>query len=149
MTRAAARSDQVHPSPKRGQTSLLALFFGLMAGPTGWIIQHLIAYGLANYVCYPSDVARTSPLPGWDWLRPALITLTATCLLISGAGAYVAYRSWRSTRSETTGDHPAAVEVGAGRSRFLAISGLIISILFGTVIAFNAVPLLGAPYCRG
>jgi hypothetical protein len=142
-------STAQHPSPARNETSLLALVFGLLAGPAGWVGQHLIIYGLAGYACDPHGLLRTAPLPGWSpTLRPLLVVVFLLGLGLAAAGGLIAWRCWRETGHETAGGHPDALEAGTGRSRFFAIGGLLISLLFAVVIVFEGVMLLGSPLCR-
>lgn len=137
-----------HPAPARDEISLWALFFGLLAGPAGWIAQHLLVYGLAGYACYPQGFQLTAPAHNWSSLRPVLIAITGLGLALTAAGAWVAWRCWREVKDEAAGDHPDLLEVGAGRSRFLAMSGLLVSALFAAVILFEGVMLVGSPLCR-
>lgn len=142
-------SPQSHPSPKRGATSLAALFFAVTAGPVGWTIQHLVGYGLASYPCNPDSRQLTAPLAGWAPLRPSLVVLSLACLILALAGGWVAYRSFRATRDETAGEAADPLEIGAGRSRWMAVCGIMVTVLFAGAIVFDGIVLLGSPSCRG
>lgn len=138
-----------HPAPARAPTSLAALFFGVLAGPTGWIAQHLLVYGLAGYACYPQGYQLLQPAHHWATLRPILAAITVAGLALTAAGGTIAWQTYQAVRDETAGGHPHLLEAGAGRSRFFAISGVLVSLLFAAVIAFEGVMLVGSPLCRG
>jgi hypothetical protein len=110
-------------------------------------LQHLIGYGLASYPCNPGGVDRLAPLSGWAWVRPSLLALTLAAVLLAGLGGLVSWRSWKATRSEGDQEHHDVLEVGAGRTRWLALSGLLVTGLLLGAILFDAVVLLGAPAC--
>ena len=53
-----------------------------------------------------------------------------------------AWRSWRATQHEHEGGHEALLEAGAGRRRFMAFAGMLLSAVFVLGIIMNVVPLL-------
>ncbi len=59
-------------------------------------------------------------------------------LLASGS----ACRSWRATQHEHEGEHEALLEAGEGRTRFMALAGMLLSAVFVLGIILNVVPLL-------
>jgi hypothetical protein len=145
----APRTSQSHPAPHRDRTSLAALFFAITAGPAAWTIQHLVGYGVSSYPCSPANRQLSAPAPFWTPMRPGLIALTAVCLVLCLIGGWVALRSWRATQGETAGEAPDLLEIGAGRSRWMAICGIMVTVLFAGAILFDGIILVGAPTCRG
>ena len=71
-----------HPAPDRRRAGPGILLASLCAGPVGWIVQLLAAYGVAGLVCAPRGVARLVAPPGWAWDKPILITLNFACLAL-------------------------------------------------------------------
>ncbi|MCP8937443.1 hypothetical protein NK718_02860 [Alsobacter sp. SYSU M60028] len=138
-----------HPSPHRGEVSGLAIAFAILAAPAVWALQVLLNYGLSSMACFPRDYPRTVLPAGWSWLPTLLAASTAVALVIAVAAAWAGYRSWRRTREEADGEHRRLLEVGEGRSRFLAAWGLWIGVLFAVAILFDAVGLALVTSCGG
>jgi hypothetical protein len=116
--------------------TIWALMFGLAAGPTAWIAQLVLDYGLSSHACFPVDhpVAQLPAGAG----KPALAVITALCFLLALAGLWTAWISWRDARDEA----PAA-----GRSCFLALCGLYTSAGFAVAILASAASILAVPSC--
>ncbi|MBT2794693.1 hypothetical protein J7I88_28980 [Paraburkholderia strydomiana] len=114
---AGRRSDRLNPYPRRGET-------------------------LAAQACYPHR--RALPAPQWSWLMPALNAMSIVALLVGIAGVWVAWRSWRIARGARPDSAASVSDTTAGRTRFLAMAGLILSVLFlvGLVTAGLAVLLV-------
>ena len=136
-----------HPAPHGHKVSLTALMFGFSAAPVAWIGQLLVSYILSSYACFPGPVPRTSPLTTWDWLTPALFGLDALAIVVTVAAGLVAWRAFARTRDEADGDSHHLLEVGEGRSRFLALCGLLTAAGFLIIIAFNTLSLVLVPLC--
>ena len=139
---------QEHPSPHRNRVRLLGLLFGLAAGPAAWIGQMLLGYGLSSYACYPKDEPRTaSPPPGWNGEQLWLLVINLACLTLALAGLLVALAHWRRVAQEKAGGAHHMLNLGEGRARFMALSGMLTSGLFAATILFNTVNILGVPAC--
>ena len=136
-----------HPTPHGHKVGLTALIFGFAAAPIAWIGQLLLNYGLSSYVCYPGPVPRTSILPGWRWITTALLALDVVSVLVALAAGLVSYRTFAMTRGEMQGGHRHLLEVGEGRSRFLAVCGMLTAGTFLLVIVFNTLSLILVPLC--
>ncbi|MFM0436081.1 hypothetical protein PQQ84_06460 [Paraburkholderia strydomiana] len=134
---AGRRSDRLNPYPRRG--GALMMLFGLLGAAAAWGLQTEVGETLAAQACYPHR--RALPAPQWSWLMPALNAMSIVALLVGIAGVWVAWRSWRIARPD-----PAASvsDTTAGRTGFLAMAGLILSVLFlvGLVTAGLAVLLV-------
>jgi hypothetical protein len=134
-------------SPQGHRVSLGALLFGFAAAPIAWIGQLLLNYGFSSYVCFPKSVPLSEPMVGWRWITPALFGLDALALILTIAGAVVSWRAFALTRDEHKGDHHHLIEVGEGRSRFLALSGLMTAGGFFLIVLFNTISLILVPLC--
>ena len=139
---------QTHPSPHRGRTRLVLLLLSLAAGPAGWIAQLVVGYGLANYACYPDSRPQLhAPPPGWAGENLWLVALNLACLVVCAAGFLLAAAAWRRTRDEKPGNAQHLLETGEGRTRFLAVCGMLATAVFAAAILVNTVTILGVPSC--
>jgi hypothetical protein len=133
-------SRDAHPAPHRDRVSLWILAFGAAGGPVAWVLRLVVNYGLASHACFPGDALRTSP-PGPDWLWPALIAVDIAALEISVAAGLVSYAIWQATRREFAGDVRDVIDIGEGRTRFLALWGMMTGIGFSAATLFDLVML--------
>ena len=128
---------------------LVAALFGVFAGPFAWALQLNVNYALASYACFPHTEARPRLLPGWQHFSWGLLVVNLAALALSGAAAFLSWRSCRATRQVYLGRGVALLEVGEGRTRFLAICGLMSAFGFATAILFNLFAVLTVPPCAG
>ena len=136
-----------HPSPHKDRTSIAAQVFGFTGGPAAWTVHLLVCYGLTSYACYPGPVPRSSIPPGWSLLSPALTLFDAAAFALAAAALVVSYRIYAATRSEMQGGTHDLLDVGEGRSRFLAFCGLLTAAAFALVIVFTTLSLYLVPPC--
>ncbi|HET6580196.1 MAG TPA: hypothetical protein VFG66_17900 [Gemmatimonadales bacterium] len=135
-----------HPAPAGHRVALGALWFGLFGAPVVWSIQLMLNYGLVTHSCFPASEPRTTPLFGG--LRTTVLLAGAVALAIALAAGVTAWRSWRATRHEHPGGQESLLEVGEGRTRFMALAGMLVSGLFVLGVIMNAIPLFIMPLCR-
>ena len=104
-------------------TNALALWTGMLAGPIAWLLQMELGYALVPWACATGHIV-------------VLHIVTLGGLLIAAAGALVAWREWRRSGREWP--------KGAGgpqmRSRFMAVLGLLTSVMFFLVILAQGLP---------
>jgi hypothetical protein len=134
-----------HPAPHRHKVSLLALGFGLAAAPLAWAAQTITGYALSSHACFPGDTPRVAPLFAEAGQIAVAINLIA--IVVAAAAAAIAYRSWRATRDENDGRLHHLVEIGEGRTRFLALCGMLASLGFLVAIIFASLAILLVPLC--
>jgi hypothetical protein len=72
------------------------------------------------------------------------VAALAICLLLMNR----AYRNWSATRTERGGDLSQLIERGEGRTRFLAMLGILISAGFFIATIFTSIALLLSPLCQ-
>lgn len=127
---------------------MVASLGSLIAGPTAWIAQLVFGYGLSSLACFPHDVPyRQSPPPGWS-VEPALLAaVSAACLAAAILGGATALVHWRRTRKERGGDAHHALDVGEGRTRFMAACGVLSGFGFALAIVFDLPAILAVPAC--
>ena len=130
--------------PERPHTSLTVLLLAVIMPPLFWSGQLLLSSAVSNIMCRQSG-ARSSA----DALQSALFAFDAIALLAAIAAGLVAFKCWRAARDESGGDARQALEAGEGRSRFLALWGVLSSLWFLFAIAFNAIASVMVPPCLG
>lgn len=118
-----------HPAPRRAQVRVVPLAFGLLAAPLGWAV--LVYAGPA--------------LAGLAGGKPAIWLLYCVTMTLSLAGLVVAMRSYRRSADEQQGSPDEVMEIGTGRTRFLALWGIVVSAGFGIAVAVTAVGLALLP----
>jgi hypothetical protein len=138
-----------HPAPQRERASAFASAFGLLGGPIAWFVQLCAGYGLASWSCFPKDQRGVTPVEGVTWSWPTMVALLIASVVIAVAAFLAAYRNFQRTRGEGYGDHAHLVEVGTGRTRFLALWGMVLGAGFAAATVLDAVAFLVLPRCAG
>ena len=93
---------------------------------------------------------RAAGAPGGDAFagEPAwLIGLNLICLAVVVAGGVFCRIAWNRTATEKTGGPEATLSIGAGRTRFLAVCGMMSSVGFTLAVLFNTIEPLIVPGC--
>lgn len=101
----------------------MALWTGILAAPIAWFLQMQINYALVPWACATGHMM-------------VLHMVTLGGLLIAAASTLTAWREWQRSGKEWP--------KGAGgpqmRSRFMAVLGLLISVMFFFVILAQSIP---------
>lgn len=120
---------QPHPVARR------PLWFGFLAGPIIWSIHLSVTYFVVTLAC-------TTRVFDWSWFgfAGAEIVHTLASVIALGAVGFMAY--WTSTLFNRAGGTQAYGDSdgAAGRSRFMALGGLLMNGLFFIAILAAAVP---------
>lgn len=143
----SALRRQPHPSPHRGRVGRWSIWFGIIGAPLAWNLQLLVNASLVSHGCYPHDVPLASPI--WSDLRTVTTAVDAVAVAICIAAGIAAWLSWRRSRDEKPGTARHLVGNGDGRTRFMAMSGMMTSALFLMVTGVSAVTLAAVPACGG
>lgn len=121
-----------HPTPHRGRARPLYLLAGLVAAPLAWIVQICTCEALASQACFPMRHPLSEPALGS--LLHLIAVVSGVCFVVSSAGIAAAWVSWRATRRERvvgSGDlAQGLLDSGEGRTRFLALVGVLGSSVF-------------------
>lgn len=135
-----------HPAPHRHRVGLAALFFGLGAAPFAWNMQLLFGAALSGHACYPRRTLLAVPMwPGvWWWL----LAIDVAGIALAVAGGLVAWRSWRLASNESSGSVHHLLDAGEGRTRFLAMFGILASCIFTLGLVFATAAMFLVPLCR-
>ncbi|MBI1361107.1 MAG: hypothetical protein GC155_12600 [Alphaproteobacteria bacterium] len=137
--------EDTHPSPHRARASLVRLIYGLVGAPLAWAVSEVASSTLAQEACFP----KTEPLasPAFAGAHLLQMVILGVAFLISASAAWIAYASWRRTREEAEGDTHVMLAAGEGRSRFMALAGLLTSIGFFIGMLFSIPALIFVPAC--
>lgn len=126
------RTERVQGRPAGGgDTDPILQGFGFLGGAGAWVLHFMIAYGLTEIDCRSDRLAfEFLGLPGLHLLGSILTLLAAaTAAAATFTAATVHPRGLRWERLD-----PGGVHESEGRSRFLAITGTIMSGLFTLAI---------------
>lgn len=134
-----------HPAPHRERIGLAALVWPVLAPPLAWSLHLVVNFAFATEACYPDGAPLTAPR--FDWLWSLLIAVDLAGMAISLAAAIAAYRNWSLSARERAEAGTALMEAGEGRTRFLAIWGVLIGTGFLIAIVFDFVGLWVLPIC--
>jgi hypothetical protein len=77
-----------------------------------------------------------------------LLAMNIAALAVGLIGFLIACRNWSATRHEQGGSSQHLIERGEGRTRFLAMCGILVAAGFVTATAFTSVTLVFSPICR-
>lgn len=135
-----------HPGPARGAVSGWALAFGLLAAPLAWSLDELASYIVAANECQLKGSGDATTMIRGD--SPAYLVITVITVLIALAGLWVATQNWRKTRNEHPGSGHHLVALGEGRTRFVAMAGLMTSIGFTLGFLYVLLQMYAAPLCE-
>jgi hypothetical protein len=145
---ATPQSTAQHPAPKTGAMRLTESFFVVFAGPIMWFLQLTVGFALVTEPCF--NAGEPAAVPALvDRTHAAALGLVVLAWAVSLVAAWVAWRAYQRTEDEGHGDHRHVVEVGAGRTRFLALWGVILGIGSAVATSFTAVALIVLPRCGG
>lgn len=140
-----SQPQTLHPPQHRSRVSGRLLLFILLAAPSGWILQELLGWAIASQQCGMRSAQEAAAMvragSPWFWL------LIAIAFLLALSGTLAAWTAWRATRAEKSGSGHHLAELGEGRTRFLAMCGLITSAGFLLALLFHLVQLVAAPLC--
>jgi hypothetical protein len=138
-----------HPAPHAQRMSSGQTWFCLFAGPLAWLLQLACGYALASEPCFRDGGRSSIPPLALEWTWPAMIVLTVAAVAISIAAFILSRRAFDRTRHEHPGGTQQLLEAGAGRTRFLALWGMVLSAGFAVAAAITAVAYIAVPRCAG
>ena len=137
----------VHPSPHRDRVSPWAMWFCILGAPVAWSVQQLVNAPLFAHGCYPKDAPLASPI--WTNAGGVALTVELIAIVVCVVAGLLAWRNWGRTRAEKEGFGHHLMEAGDGRTRFMAMVGLICSGLFLLATIFATGLLYMVQPCNG
>jgi hypothetical protein len=138
-----------HPAPHRDRVPIWESVFGVLGGPLAWFVQFTVGYALASWPCFPADQRMPQPIEGYGWSTSAMVVALVAAVLVAVAAFWVSWRTLQRTRDEGRGDHTHLMEVGTGRTRFLALWGVLLGGGFAVATLVTAVAFIIVPRCAG
>ena len=124
-----------------------ALWFGLLGAPTAWSLQLISAYAFTAHKCFPRLTSLAVPAPGSVSLFAILAMISVAAVATGILALGTALGSHRVTAGETEHDTHGALDVGEGRTRFMALSGVLVSLLFLVAVLGQASLVLSLEPC--
>jgi hypothetical protein len=114
----------------------LLLWFGLLTGPGAWTIMLLVNYSLEEVISCTAAAATPGLVLGFG-LKSIILILNAVLAAVTLIAGLVSFRCYRFL---TRGDIKSATDE---RARWMAVAGIMLSILFLLIIAISsAAPFL-------
>jgi hypothetical protein len=110
--------------------SLTALWIGLLGGPIAWLLYLQVSYTLAPSACIAGN-------------KNVLAIATIIALIATLAITFVSWRAWHASGANSVTDEGGVL----GRSRFMALSGLGISVLSVLLVVASAIPIIVLGAC--
>ena len=142
-TTPATGLDIGHPAPQRHQAHPISLLFALLGAPAGWSVQLFFGFASTSYLC-TGQAGIAVPA----WLDPAVIGFNFTALATAVAALMVALALVRRTTHEHRQRSGGIMDAGEGRTRFLAVWGVCISIVFFVATLANSFSLFLVSSCK-
>ena len=139
----------LHEQPREGGGQPHESFFALFAGPLAWLLQLYAGYALASQGCSPGSGRRLTLPAHLLWTRPAIAIVVIASGLVSLLALVSSRRSYRRSAGKLPGAAAEAVRVGAQRTCFLSLWGIIFSAgaAVGSILILFGFFLL--PQCAG
>jgi hypothetical protein len=134
-----------HPAPQRHHVGLPALWFGLFGASAAWAAELITNYALMGHFCFPRDTPLASPTFGG--VRALAIVIDAVLLIVGVCALLVALHSWNATRYRRNDEHHEVAEIGEGRTRFMAMAGILVSGIFVYGLLMAGIPVIAMPVC--
>ena len=135
--------DIGHPAPERHKLHPAVLLFTLFGAPAAWMAQLLFGFASTSYFCVASNGASV-PAPASLFI----FALNLVGLAIALASLLTARMLLDRTVHEHKGRSGGVMDAGEGRTRFLAVWGIFISVVFFVATLANTFSLVLVPLCR-
>jgi hypothetical protein len=136
-----------HPAPRRSEVNPLILLFALVGGPIVWIIELTLNFAITSYACYTGEahvVLATVP----SWVQPTISALNLCALIIALLAAATGFAVLHRIGNEHEERSGGVMDVGEGRTRFLATWGVFGALVFAVALFANTFSLFLVPICR-
>ena len=135
------------PVPHADRVPFHESFFALFGGPIAWFLQLCGGYALASPACFIQGDRSWLPTIGSQWTWPAMLTLMLTAVMVALLALAMSWRAYRPRHDKVRGDVAFPTEVGAGRTRFLALWGMVLGAGFACATALTTIAFALLPRC--
>jgi len=132
-----------HPSPARHRANPFLLALALGAPPAAWLAQLLLAFAPASYFCWFGV-----PAPPPAWLGPLAATANLLAIVVAIAAFAAALTIVRQTGHEHGHSTGGVIEIGEGRTHFLAVWAAFVAVVFAIATLANTFSLHLVALCR-
>ena len=137
-----------HPAPHRDKVSMRSLLLAILGSPLLWLGHVTVSYFLAvNTTCGNQPVGEANMVITGAAARWLLLGLDALFLVLLTALTVMAVRNWRRSSGEYDKPHGFLMDVGEGRTSFMAHWGMLSSFGFLLAMVFVSIGLLFVPIC--
>jgi hypothetical protein len=138
-------SGSSHPAPQRARTPQTILWLSVIGAPLAWAARLLVNYSIAGQYCIgAADIGQRALAHG---RLTTILTIDLVAALVALIAGGIAYQHWLETQSEKGGGAHRLVHSGEGRTRFLAMCGMLTSALFGLAVIIDAIGTSIGPPC--
>jgi hypothetical protein len=135
------------PASQRRTLPPRQTFFVVFGGPLAWFLQLNASYALASNPCFFQNERVIAPQLAHDWSGRVMIVIAVAAFAVALAATFTAWRAYRRTKAENSGDR--RLDTGAGRSRFLALWGTCLGSGSALFIIVTAAAFFVLPRCAG
>lgn len=119
----------------------LLLWIGIIVPPTAWMVQLFALYMLEDFIsCTPGSQTPGAILG--VGVRPLAVFITVVLSAATIAAGSISYRFWQKMRTETSEG------AAAGRARWMALAGIMGTLLFLAIIVIKIAPPLLIGTCQ-
>lgn len=144
MNASAPAPTNAHPAPHRGRVPLWSMWLGLFLAPAAWFAQLTVDTVAISQGCFPKDVPSPTPLAP---IMPFVYGADVVALALAVVAGLVALSNWRKTREERPGREHHLIESGDGRTRFMSMSGMLVSGIMLLAVLYAGLAHLTLPGC--
>jgi hypothetical protein len=127
-----------HEITRRETRGSVLLWIGLLTGPLAWLLHLTISYSLEEWFACSPATQTPGEILGIG-VKTLVVVINAVLALATIAAGLIAFRCWREIDN---GD-----EI-AGRARWMALAGIMNSVLYGTIIVFGFAPAALLSVCE-
>ena len=138
-----------HPAPHRDPVSAFESVFGLLGGPAAWFAQLCAGYAMASWPCFPREEHHILPEPDYAWTWAAIVAVSIVAIGVSLGAFAVSRRIYNRVQGECRGSHQHQLNAGSGRTRFLALWGMVLGASFAVATAMTLIAFFVLPRCAG
>ncbi len=129
--REASTPVPAHPAPQAHRINELMLAMSFLAAPIAWAGSLTVKYATTSSLCGRST-NESDPS-----LNALLYSIDAIAFVIALATILISWRHWQLTKEEASGEITELAEIGEGRTRFLALWGMLMGGMFAAAIFFG------------
>ncbi|MEO5868184.1 MAG: hypothetical protein ABIQ19_13955 [Sphingomonas sp.] len=118
---------------------------GLAVPPAAWAFELLVGFGISSNAC-PLTAGSIAQV-GFTGEKALLIVLQLVCLTGAIASGLMSRRHWQRVRGEKADSEHSHLTLGEGRTRFVALAGMLTAGAFAIAIVFNLLEPILIPLC--